>query len=153
MGSGMKTKALLTSLVIAMLLAGCEKARLDQEVDRLCRIDGGIKVYEKVKLSKEHFDKYGWPIWRSKDNRYYYANDQYFTESEDTMIVTGNPDLIRMESRIIRASDNTLFGRSISYTRRGGDIPNPFHPSHYTCPREEERRYLVKEVLIKDSEQ
>ncbi|MBP9101513.1 MAG: hypothetical protein KBF68_09110 [Nitrosomonas sp.] len=34
-----------------------EKARLDREVKRLCAIDGGIKVYETVKLPAERFGK------------------------------------------------------------------------------------------------
>lgn len=38
-------------------LPGCEQARLDQEVDRLCRVDGGIRIYETVKLSKEDYDE------------------------------------------------------------------------------------------------
>ena len=36
-----------------------EKERLDREVKRLCAIDGGIKVYETVKLPAERFDQYG----------------------------------------------------------------------------------------------
>ena len=36
-----------------------EKDRLDREVERLCAIDGGIKVYETVKLSAERIEQYG----------------------------------------------------------------------------------------------
>ncbi|OQW84176.1 MAG: hypothetical protein BVN30_04060 [Proteobacteria bacterium ST_bin16] len=35
-----------------------EKARLGREEKRLCAIDGGIKVYETVKLTAERFDRY-----------------------------------------------------------------------------------------------
>lgn len=145
----MKTRWIYV-LAAAFLLSACEKARLDQEVDRLCRIDGGIKVYEKVKLPKEYFDERGAHKWHSKDKRYYYAGDQYFTESDDRMIVTGNPDLLRIEIRLVRVSDSAVLGRSVSYTRRGGDIPNPFHPSHYTCPSVEGSANLVTEILIKE---
>ncbi len=34
-----------------------EKARLDREVERLCAIDGGVKVYETVTLPPDKFDK------------------------------------------------------------------------------------------------
>lgn len=36
-----------------------EKARLDKEVDRLCAIDGGIKVYETVLLPPDKFNQWG----------------------------------------------------------------------------------------------
>lgn len=36
-----------------------EKARLGREVKRFCAIDGGITVYETVKLPGEQFDRYG----------------------------------------------------------------------------------------------
>lgn len=143
-------KIILLLAAVLLTMSGCEKARLDQEVDRLCRIDGGLKVYEKVKLPKENFDERGAPIWRSKDRRFYYAGDRFYTESEDQMIVTGNPDLIRIEIRLVRTSDNAVLGRSVSYTRRGGDIPNPFHPSHYTCPPTGSTGYLVTEILTKE---
>ena len=36
-----------------------EKARLDREVDHLCAIDGGIRVYETITLPADQFDKEG----------------------------------------------------------------------------------------------
>ena len=48
---------LVSSIVYATFFT--EKARLDREVKRLCAIDGGITVYETVKLPAERFDGYG----------------------------------------------------------------------------------------------
>lgn len=36
-----------------LCFAGCEKSYLDDEVRRLCAIDGGVKVHETVRLSEE----------------------------------------------------------------------------------------------------
>ena len=37
-----------------------EKDRLDREVKRLCAMDGGIRVYEKITLPADKFDqRYG----------------------------------------------------------------------------------------------
>ena len=140
----------LIGAVFIPLLVGCEKARLDQEVDRLCRIDGGIRVYETVKLPKEYFDERGVPIGRVMNNRFYYGGGQFVTEAEDQTLVAGKPDLRRVEIRLVRVSDRAVLGRSVEYTRRGGDIPNPFHPSHYTCPSVDVTASLISKVLVKE---
>ena len=54
----MKTQHIIL-LIAALLLSGCEKARLDQQVKELCAKDGGIKVYETVKLPADRFDQWG----------------------------------------------------------------------------------------------
>lgn len=146
---GMKKRWLLCA-AIAVLLTGCEKARLDDEVDRLCRIDGGIRVYETVKLPKEYFDERGVPVERVIDDRAYYGGGRFVTEAEDRTLIAGNPDLRRIEIRFVRLSDHAVLGRSVSYTRRGGDIPNPFHPSHYSCPSVNVTAGLISKILIKE---
>ena len=56
----MKTAlTILIAILTPALLVGCEKARLDQQVKELCAKDGGIKVYETVKLPPERFDQWG----------------------------------------------------------------------------------------------
>jgi hypothetical protein len=48
-----------TGVALALMaLAGCgsaQKAELDREVDRLCAIDGGVHIYEVVRLPRENF--------------------------------------------------------------------------------------------------
>jgi hypothetical protein len=100
-----------------------QKAYYDAEIDRLCAIDGGINVYETVKLPPERFDQ----RW----NEYLYVREPttYIrTESE-------NPSLLRDTSKIIRRSDGKVLGEYVSYVRRGGDLPGPGHPSSYRCPK------------------
>jgi hypothetical protein len=53
---------LVSSIVYATFFT--EKDRLDREVKRLCAIDGGITVYETVKLPAERFDGYGQIAYR-----------------------------------------------------------------------------------------
>jgi hypothetical protein len=49
--------------VILFLLTACasgsSKRELDAEVDRLCAIDGGIRVYETVTLPPDKFNERG----------------------------------------------------------------------------------------------
>ena len=55
-------KVLISTLFLVPMISSCaspSKSDLDAEVKRLCAIDGGIKVYEKVKLPANKFDQYG----------------------------------------------------------------------------------------------
>ena len=53
----------LASLLLALeLLTGCvscAEMKMDAEVDRLCAIDGSLKIYETVSLPPEKFNEYG----------------------------------------------------------------------------------------------
>lgn len=122
-----------TIYVVGILfLASCEKAKLDEEVRRLCAIDGGIKVYEKVILPPGNFDRFGTiRIPSAKDAK---LSDDYYYESETKFLQQGDPDLRRDHTKIIRRSDMKILGESTYYARRGGDIPGPWHPSSFGCP-------------------
>lgn len=115
-----------------IVLVGCEKGGLDDEVRRLCAIDGGVKVYETVDMPAGSFLKHGaFRISSAKDAK---TTDQFYFESETTFIKRGDPDLRRDHTKIIRRSDGKVLGESIYYARRGGDIPGPWHPSSFGCP-------------------
>ena len=116
----------------ALCLAGCEKARLDDDVRRLCGQDGGVKIYEKVKLPPEKFDKFGVALIPSKDKAK--SEDEYYYERDVQYLKKGNPEMWRSHHRLIRRKDGQVLGESIRYTRRGGDMPGPWHDSSFSCP-------------------
>lgn len=124
---------LLAAVLATSWLSGCERAktRLDREVDRLCAIDGGVKVFETVKVSPEVYAEF----LRDPGRRVevIFGADYRMTSSEE-FIVEGNPSLSRMQRRLVRQSDKKVLGTSTSYLRRGGDLPSPSHPSFYSCP-------------------
>ncbi len=122
---------LLASLVVYVTFF-TEKDRLDREVERLCAIDGGIKVYEAVRFSAERFDEYGNVKVTSKD--FVKSGDEYYIEFKETNLRKGNPRLIRFNTRVIRISDGKIMGESIRYGRSGGDLPGPWHESSFDCP-------------------
>ena len=99
-----------------------QKAYYDAELNRLCAIDGGINVYETVRLPPERFGQ----RW----DEYLYVREPH------TYIRSGNPLMWRDTSKIIRRSDSKVLGEYVSYARRGGDSPfSPGHPSSYRCPK------------------
>ena len=125
-----------------------EKDRLDREVERLCAIDGGIKVYETVKLSAERFEKDGSIYIPSKqiakpDHEYYYESIQQF-------LIEGNLSMWRNHYMVYRMSDNKLIGESLSYSRYGGDIPGPWHGSSFRCPVKADITDLNMQIFIKE---
>ena len=124
------------------------KARLDREVDRLCAIDGGIKVYETVKLPASRFDQYGQmrvpAKWLAK------PEDEYYYEGSTNYLIKGNPELVQYHSKFFRRSDGKLLGEIINYSRRGGGIPGPWHMPAFRCPKDTSVD-LEKEVFIKEA--
>jgi len=104
----------------------------DTQVRELCAKDGGVKVYETVKLPAEKFDQFGAVRIPSKQDAK--PSDEYYYESETTYYKTGNPDMRRSHDKIIRRSDGKVLGEFIYHARRGGDMPGPWHGSSFGCP-------------------
>lgn len=123
-----------------------EKDRLDREVKRLCAIDGGIKVYETVKLSAERFDRYGQISIPYKEN--VKTGDEYYYESSTIYLIRGNPELVKYRYEVYRQFDGKLLGEIINYSRRGGGIPGPWHVIAFRCPKETDAD-LNKKIFIK----
>jgi hypothetical protein len=149
-------KTLISMLLFLPLVASCAtpgKAELDAEVRRLCAIDGGIKVYETVNLSADKFNKYGVAMLpplkknaKSSDPYYYEWDIQYLFRNGNP--VDGGSDLARSNFKLYQAINNKLIGEAISYSRRGGDIPGPWHPSSFECPTDSGLVNLINSVFV-----
>jgi hypothetical protein len=137
---------LLISITVYALFFS-EKARLDREVNRLCAIDGGIKVYETVKLPAEKFDQHG--RIRIPYKEIVKSEDEYYYESSRHYLIKGSPEMWRSNYRIYRNLDKKLLGEAIVYIRRGGDIPGPWHESSFMCPENEVFNYLIEKTFSK----
>jgi hypothetical protein len=125
-------------LLAATLTTGCATPTQlinDAEVDRLCALDGGVKVFEKVVLSPSEYKKTlsprpdGIPFKgyaSPRSNFYYDTQDSYIKGDAESGIR-------KSVVSIVRKTDNTVLGKKTYYSRRGGDIPVGTHPSVYTC--------------------
>lgn len=123
--------------VVATCLLGCERAktRMDREVDRLCAIDGGVHVYETVKLPKENFGPDGevFPQFKSlRGDRGRYGLE-YADVIRTEIIQAGDPSIGRKRLQIVRRADGKVLGEVIDYQRSGGDLSGPWEPSTHTC--------------------
>ena len=124
------------------------KAALDDEVRRLCAVDGGIKVYETVKLPAEKFNKWGQLNFRlpikddakPEDDYYYEWGIQYYRQ--------GNPELSRGHFKVVRQRDNKVLGESVYYGRGGGDITGPWHGTSFRCPQDVDISILKMHIFV-----
>lgn len=144
-------KTLLMILLVLPFVTACvsgpSKGQLDDEVRRLCAIDGGIKVYETVKLPAEKFDQYG-QIRIPTKNRLK-AEDDYYYEYSTSYLLRGNPEMVQYHFKLYRQLDNKLLGEAISYSRRGGDMPGPWLGTAFLCPEKTDISDLKKQVFVR----
>ena len=142
-----------TLLIVAslpLILAGCEKQRLDAQVRELCAKDGGIKVYETVKLPPDRFDQWGMVKPYDPTQGENALGSDYLFKRETDYLRQGNPDMFRMHTQVIRRADSKVLGESVFYKRGGGDIPGPWHESSYMCPELSVENDVHRQVFIKE---
>lgn len=148
----MKTAlTILIAILTPALLVGCEKARLDQQVKELCAKDGGIKVYETVKLPPERFDQWGLIKPYDPTKKEDALGSDYIFKREIHYYRSGNPEMSREKFQVLRKSDGKLLGETIIYGRGGGDMPGPWHDSSFSCPKplEAGSNMLLKSIFIR----
>lgn len=129
-----------------MLVSMGVKGWYDQQVRELCAKDGGVKVYETVRLPTERFDKYGQIRIPAKQDAK--PGDEYYYESSMRHLRSGNPVMWQLHFKVYQKFNNKLLGESISYARQGGDAPGPWHESSFGCPYTADITDLKKQIFI-----
>ena len=143
-------KIRLSILLVCQFIIACanepSKNQLDEEVKRLCAIDGGIKIHETVMLPPEKFDEYGNVKITFKELSR--SSDEYYIDSKTIFIHRGNPRLVRIHSKIIRSKDGKTMGESTRYGRSGGDLFSSWYESSFNCPSSPSR--LEDSVFLRE---
>ena len=130
-------KSLISILLLIPVFSSCaspSKSELDAEVKRLCAIDGGIKVYEMVRLPSDQFNEYGQINFYRPAQGENTLGSKYLFKVERIYYRQGNPEMSRTHYQVIRRSDQKLLGETVFYGRGGGDLPGPWHDSSFACP-------------------
>jgi hypothetical protein len=144
-----------SALILASLLVctacSSEADRLDAEAQRLCAIDGGIKVYETVVLPPDKFNEFGQalvPIGKDEEGWGYHTTFSIVNLTGKF----GVPTLEKETESVVRTSDSTLIAESVVYRRLGGGLLDGYlHGSGFHCPPAEGRGFLAK-VFIQRGE-
>lgn len=118
----------------ALWYGGGRNIYYDIQVDRMCRTDGGIKIYETTKLTASEYDQFARGNWLIPDKSSARLSDKYYSETVRHYLRKGEPEISRRQYRITRASDGKVLGELTLYGRGGGDFPGPWHGSSHTCP-------------------
>lgn len=122
-------------------------------VDELCAKDGGIRVYEVVRLPKSAFNKYGQINFYNPAGGSAKLGPVYVYEYRRTYLVRGphetdSAHLVRQEESVYRKSDLKLLGKLVLYTRSGGDIIQPNIGSRHDCPAAAKRGFALFEQVF-----
>lgn len=147
------------ALLMISVLIGCgEKDEADRQMQELCAKDGGVKVYETVKVPKKQFDKWGMPRGKNWDGSNFPStlDPEYQLKATSMFLKRGDPlkgevEMWKDATKIYRHSDGKILGESVTYGRRGGDLYIALllggHPSGGHCPILE--KSLISTVFIK----
>lgn len=118
-------------LLTPAAISNARKAYYDLQVRALCAKDGGVMVYETVRLTAERFDE----LKRKNFVLEYQAKptDEYYIETAKHHYREGHLNVYRAHSKVLRRSDGKVLGEYIRYARVGGDLPGPWHHSSFSC--------------------
>lgn len=122
----------------------------DMQVKGLCAKDGGVKVYETVKLPAERFDQWGQINFYLPTKGEDALGAEYIYKDETIYYRSGNPDLFRMHAQVFRRADGKILGESVFYKRGGGDLPGPWHGSSFMCPELSVANDVLRQIFIKE---
>ena len=133
-------RVLTVAIIIAWFGAsfwygGGRKLVYDAVVLSLCAKDGGVKVYETVALSATEYDQFAKRNWAFPEKSRATQSDKYYSETKRHYYQNNDPKIMRRQFLIIRRSDDKILGEDISYSSSGGDLPGPWHPSSFICPK------------------
>jgi hypothetical protein len=144
---GMGIVAGLAILATPWLISSGVKAHYDRQVRELCAEDGGVRVYETVRLPAERFDEFG--DFRIPIKANVQVLDPYYYEWRIQYYRKGKPSIERDHFLVFRKADGKLLGEAVSYARLGGDLPGPWEGgTSFRCPENSGNPALHKRVFI-----
>jgi len=134
-----------------MLVSNGVKAYYDRQVREMCAKDGGVRVYETVRLPAESFNQWGQPNFYRPDQGNKALGPEYIFKQSISYQHQGSPSLHRYHVQVFSRASGKLLGESIGYSRGGGDIPGLWVPSSFSCPDKYGEIPLLTEIFIKES--
>jgi hypothetical protein len=130
-------------VMLYLLFWPSEKDYLNAQMAELCKRDGGVKIYEKVKLPADAFNQWGGlktPKTLKRGNDYVsLVADVYEISTEIQVIKDGDLQkgegrLNRQHQKLIDIRTNKLLAEGVFYHRAGGDRWSPGMHSQSGCP-------------------
>jgi hypothetical protein len=124
----------LVWLAVSFWYGGGNTLYYDPEVDRLCAIDGGVKVYGTVILPPDKFHKQGGINFFRSGRGQNALGLEYVYKETSSYIRKRNPSIEKRHIEAYRKHDMRLLGESIAYNREGRSVPGGGYFDEYKCP-------------------
>lgn len=143
-------------VVLAVTLGGCmgyvpgRQSYWDAKVKEMCEKDGGVRVFERIRLSARELEamRQGQGLLVPFENESLARGLPYVRRSSRTIVNESNPEVGRLETYVVRRSDQKILGQSVHYWWRGGDFPTGItEASSFSCPSKVD---LVGEIFLLD---
>jgi hypothetical protein len=151
-------------------LAGCmgyvpgRQTFWDHKVNELCAQDGGMAIYQRIRIPKADVDRGVQPItWSGSsigqgqrfisttDKKRAHPNALVYSEEKVTWLREANPSVRRVELQFRRSNDQAVIGKWVYYSRVGGDIPTGIaHDSSYVCPDYRKMSGAINDLFVVD---
>lgn len=129
--------------LLVLFVHGCagyvpgRQAYWDAQVRQMCEKDGGVQIFEKLRISKSDLDHLGRVdglIGVAPKNLAHPSAPAY-SETIRTYLQEGNPRVRRVETKVVRRVDQAVVAKWVFYARSGGDFPTGLSEgSSYSCP-------------------
>lgn len=129
-------------VLLVLLVHGCagyvpgRQTYWDAQVREMCAKDGGVQIFEKIRITVEDAKflgkadgRIGIPAKDRADPR-----APVYAVNRTSVIREGVPGVWRSEWDVVRRTDGAVIAKAIIYNRSGGDFPSPAHDSRYMCP-------------------
>ena len=139
-------KNILIVLLLSITFVGCagyvpgRQSYWDAQVKEMCEKDGGVTIFERIRMSKADIDRRILPMTADGKlgialKELAHSDAPVYAERKTTYLRESNPQVGRVEWIAIRRSDQVVVARWISYGRFGGDLPTGLaHDSSFGCP-------------------
>lgn len=129
--------AIIALLILAFGFYEGRKAYWDSKVREMCAKDGGVTVFETVRVSAEQYNRL--PITEGSvaivSEAISKPEEPAFSVDKQTVLRESAPRVIRWEKLVKRRADGKIIGSLVSYHRLGGDTPLTYgHPTRFSCP-------------------
>lgn len=124
----------ILAVATAVVFFEGRKMYWDSKVREMCQVDGGVQIFEAVKLPRHKYKELedrNFMLPKKKEAK---PSDEYYFTSDVIYYKTANPQVARTQYRIVQRAGEKILGQLVFYGRGGGDIPGPWHESSYTCP-------------------
>jgi hypothetical protein len=122
----------LVAIFVGVQVAACagylpgRQAQWDEKLNEMCRKDGGVQIFDKVRLSQADARKLGSVDGKISVPLKELAHPEaplFSVQTRTHLGAEGNVSIGRIESSITRRQDGTVVARWVAYSRSGGEIP------------------------------